>query len=98
MRATPPLSRRLLAFAIASSFALLLGPLPALADQADGRYDLPDHALAAGDKVGSKLFDTDSHVVLKPRHEEKTQPKVEPARHQLPPWPAKWAPPEGDAY
>jgi hypothetical protein len=98
MCAHPPLFRRLQAFALGSSLALLLGPLPAFADQDDGRYDLPDHALAAGDEVGSKLFDTDWHVVLRPRHEEKARPQVEPARNQLPAWPAKWAPPEGDEY
>jgi len=77
--------------------ALLLGALPALSDQADGKYDLPDHSLAAADPIGTRLFDRDKHVVLRPRHEKKLQPDVERAPGELAPWPAKWAPePEED--
>jgi hypothetical protein len=71
--------------------ALLLGALPALSDQADGRYDLPDHTLAAGDPIGTRLFDRDKHVVLRPRHEKRLRPDLERAPGELPPWPANWA-------
>lgn len=83
--------------ALASS-ALLLGALPASSDQADGRYDLPDHALAASDDVGSKLFDRDKHMVLRPKHETRLEPEVKTPPNQLPAWPAKWAPQAEDEY